>query len=138
LSLGVGTSLGNIARPWLLLKMFSWVCNSCAGGFVVTYSVLCLVHSFHYFLSSPTLFLKWHPQISTSHIHTCAESASAIFTLLHPIHLPSPPILTLPFRQPVLRSCPYCFVRSLISGLCLGVLSINISYFKSVKPSLLL
>jgi hypothetical protein len=38
-------------------------------------------------------FLKWLRQVSMFYNHTCVDNTSTIFTLLYPLHLPSPFVL---------------------------------------------
>jgi hypothetical protein len=91
-----------------------------------------LVHSSPLFLPYLFPFLKYVHRVSMLHIHTWIEHTSTIFTLVYPLHLPSPLTSSLPLTWPIFQSC-LSFFKCLIIlqwGFCLGILPVNILHLK--------
>jgi hypothetical protein len=67
------------------------------------------------------------------HIHTCIESTSTTFTLLYPLHLPSPscyyPLLNMTCFTFIVEVPVHCTM-----GVCLGILPVNMLYRNQSNP----
>jgi hypothetical protein len=84
----------------------------------------------------PLSLLKMTSQVSMFHIYTCVENRLTTFTILYPLHSPSPspsyPPLTmtcfkfLSFTVSVSVRCAVCF--------CLGILPVSILYRNRSNP----
>jgi hypothetical protein len=105
----------------------------------VTFLYMCTVFWFVFFIIPPIPLhlLKMTSTVSMFRIHTCIENKLTIFTLLYPLHSPSPTTNTLPYHDLVYISVLYWLFVHCSVGFCLGILPVNILYFNQSTPPLL-